>query len=103
MARRQRCLAAAPWVLALAALGHAGAHAQADAQTAERPGAALKLRLADGSIVHIACGKASTSCPTAAAPPENAWITGSARRAPLKRGTKLFDADKPGVVASIRG
>jgi len=69
---------------------------------ADPAGNAIRLRLADGSIIRIACDKAGPGCPVAAAP-ENAWISGSARRAPLKRGAKLFDAGKPGVVASIRG
>ena len=85
--------------LALAALVHAGAHAQ----PADLAGDAIRLRLANGSIIRIPCDKGSAGCPAAAAAPETAWITGSARRAPLKRGAKLFDAGKPGVVASIRG
>ncbi len=87
---------------ALAALGHAGAQAQVAPARADPAGNAIRLRLADGSIIRIACDKAGPGCPVAAAP-ENAWISGSARRAPLKRGAKLFDAGKPGVVASIRG
>lgn len=91
------------WACALAVLGQAaGAHAQAAPQPASAPERGIILQLADGSIVHIPCDKARTSCPIASAP-ENAWISGSARRAPLKRGSRLFDARNPGVVASIRG
>lgn len=100
--RRPGRLSAVLRALALAALGHAGAQAQAAPAPADPAGGAIRLRLADGSIIRIACDKAGPGCPVAAAP-ENAWISGSARRAPLKRGAKLFDAGKPGVVASIRG
>lgn len=101
-ARRRRGLGTALWAFALVALGHAGSHAQAVSQPADTVGNGINLRLADGSIIRVPCGQASPSCPNSAAP-ENAWIAGSARRAPLKRGAKLFDARKPGVVASIRG
>ncbi|MBS0340696.1 MAG: hypothetical protein JSS56_09220 [Proteobacteria bacterium] len=91
--------AAALLAFALAALGHAGANAQPAIETA---GSSIDLRLADGSIIRIACDKAVSGCAGTSAP-ESAWITSSARRAPLKRGSKIFDARKPGVVASIRG
>ncbi|MBS0452799.1 MAG: hypothetical protein JSS14_16010 [Proteobacteria bacterium] len=99
---RRRALATVLWACALAALGPAGAHAQVASSPAARPDNSVSLRLADGSIIRIPCDKATSGCASGSAP-ENAWITGSARRAPLKRGSKLFDAGKPGVVASIRG
>ena len=101
--RRASRLSAVLRALALAALGLAGAHAQVAPSPAAPVGDAIRLRLANGSIIRIPCDKGSAGCPAAAAAPETAWITGSARRAPLKRGAKLFDAGKPGVVASIRG
>lgn len=95
--------AATRWLMALAALGQAGAHAQAASQPANPPlGNAIELRLADGSVIRVPCGDAGPNCPKTSAP-QNAWISGSARRAPLKRSAALFDARKPGVVASIRG
>lgn len=100
--RRRRWLSMALCAFALAAVGHAGVHAQPAAASGDALEDGIALRLADGSIVRIACDKAGPNCPNASVP-ENAWITGSARRAPLKRGSKLFDARKPGVVASIRG
>ena len=99
--RRRFGLSVALCVVALAAAGQSGAQAQ-NTQSTEPIGSGIDLRLADGSIVRVPCDKSIPSCTDASAP-QNAWITGSARRAPLKRGGKLFDARKPGVVASIRG
>ena len=93
---------AALCAFALATAGQSGAHAQGAARAAEPVAYAIDLRLADGGIIRVPCDKAGNNC-TAAPVPQNAWITGSARRAPLKRGAKLFDARQPGVVASIRG
>lgn len=101
--RRPGRLSAVLRALALVALGHAGAQAQVAPAAGEPAGDAIRLRLANGSIIRIPCDKGSAGCPAGAAAPESAWITGSARRAPLKRGAKLFDARTPGVVASIRG
>ena len=100
--RRRRGLSPVRRALALTALGMAGACANAASPPADPAGHGISLRLAHGTVIRIPCDKTIAGC-VAAAPPENAWIAGSARRAPLKRGAKLFDASKPGVVAGIRG
>ena len=98
---QRRCwLPLLQWAIALAVLGQTSAYAQPASLPAEP--AAIELRLANGSIVRIPCDKTPSACASAPVP-QRAWITESARRAPLKRSAKLFDISKPGVVAGTRG
>lgn len=100
-ARRGARIALLPVTLSLV-LASACAIAQPLAERASETGASIKLRLADGSFVRIPCDVPGPRCANGSAF-EFAWMTVSPRRPPLKRGGKLFDVRKPGVVASIRG
>ena len=103
MMRRHRSFAIALSALAFAAaFSHTSAWTQTVPPTPEPARNNINLRLADGTLLRIACDKRGTSC-TSGSNTEVAWLTTSQRRTPLKRGEKLFDARHPGVVGSIRG
>ena len=96
-----RCAATLP-LLAIAALAHFGASAQAVPMPES-----MGLRLADGSFIRVPCdktgGTARKGCASGSAAAESASLATTPRRAPLERHTHVFDHQTPGVVASIRG
>jgi len=66
---------------------------------------ALSLRLADGSFIRVPCDRVApegTRCSPSTAR-DSASLGDAPRRAPLKRRAPVFDVDRPGVVASVRG
>lgn len=93
--RRPRWQGLAVALLAPVVLAALPMHAPAEVLA---QGPELRLRLADGTVVRIACG---TSC-SDRGHVEPAWLSTSPRRAPLKRSPALFEARQPGVVASVR-
>ena len=88
--------------LALVVTSAAHARGPKDVTTFSGPGPALQL--ADGSSIQLPCDKAFASgrCRLGDAI-QDASQSASLRPSPLKRRAQVFDAQTPGVVASVRG